>query len=707
MTASIYQGWAADASGNIIPNATITVRDQDSNSIVTLWSNRATTSTKTNPFDADANGYFFFYRTAGRYKIEISDGTNTVTLNNVQLGTASERDTGTSTGQIPLADDLAAVAFTGNYAQIADTPALGTMAARDTGTGDQEHRTNVQNNTHFLRVAQNLNDLESATSARANLGLGSAALVEANQNLRTTDNVQFALTTVANATADTHAVNRTTGDERYTRIAGIDWEIRTSAADNQWFSVTYGNGLFVAVAITGSGNRVMTSPDGINWTARTSAANNQWAGVTYGNGLFVAVAVTGTGNRVMTSPDGINWTARTTPVDNEWRSVTYGNGLFVAVAISGTGNRVMTSPDGINWTARTTPADNQWFSVTYGNGLFVAVAVTGTGNRVMTSSDGITWDIRTSAANNQWFGVAYGNGLFVAVADSGAGDRVMTSLDGITWDIRTTPDNVQWRSVAYGNGLFVAVAASGTGNRVMTSSDGITWDIRTSAADNEWRSVTYGNGLFVAVGITGTDDRVMTSGVAKINTVPENNIYHGDTTFTGTVSCADATDDAHALNRGVGNELYVRLTTNQTIAGDKTFTGLTRIDRSAATMLIFKRNNNDNNAVIEARNQLNEGVFFGFARKDIFSVGPGLNLNGDGVFDVNVATGAVDVTGAMSATTGITPATAVTVAGLPSAAASTGLIHRVTNEATYGNTLVTSDGTNWLNVLDGTTTTAA
>ena len=84
-------------------------------------------------------------------------------------------------------------------------------------------------------------------------------------------------------------------------VAGIDWTIRTSATDTSWNSVTYGNGLFVAVATTGSGDRVMTSPDGITWTSRTSAADNFWLSVTYGNGLFVAVAYTGTGNRVMTS----------------------------------------------------------------------------------------------------------------------------------------------------------------------------------------------------------------------------------------------------------------------------------------------------------------------------------------------------------------------------------------------------------------------
>ena len=124
---------------------------------------------------------------------------------------------------------------------------------------------------------------------------------------------------------------------------GIVWTSQSSAADNVWSSVTYGNGLFVAVSNDGFTNSVMTSPDGIVWKSQSSAANNVWSSVTYGNGLFVAVSSTGRGNRVMTSPDGIVWTSQSSAADNEWRSVTYGNGLFVAVAITGTGDRVMTS----------------------------------------------------------------------------------------------------------------------------------------------------------------------------------------------------------------------------------------------------------------------------------------------------------------------------------------------------------------------------
>ena len=85
----------------------------------------------------------------------------------------------------------------------------------------------------------------------------------------------------------------------------------------------------------------------ITWTSRTSAADNAWYGVAYGNGVFVAIAYSGTGNRVMTSTDGITWNIRTSAADNGWWEITYGNGLFVAVASSGIGNRVMTSPDGI------------------------------------------------------------------------------------------------------------------------------------------------------------------------------------------------------------------------------------------------------------------------------------------------------------------------------------------------------------------------
>ena len=45
----------------------------------------------------------------------------------------------------------------------------------------------------------------------------------------------------------------------------------------------------------------MTSPDGVDWTSGLSIVNIDWQDVVYHDGIFVAVASSGSGNRVMTS----------------------------------------------------------------------------------------------------------------------------------------------------------------------------------------------------------------------------------------------------------------------------------------------------------------------------------------------------------------------------------------------------------------------
>jgi hypothetical protein len=190
--------------------------------------------------------------------------------------------------------------------------------------------------------------------------------------------------------------------------------------------------------------------DGTIWAtstgAATSSVNNPWNSITYGNGLFVAVAATTTSQSVMTSPDGQNWTLRTaTNTGATWNSITYGNGLFVAVGCAasclGSANSVMTSPDGITWTPRSAPNINRWNSVVYGNGLFVAVGSAGGAQLVMTSVDGITWTgiVPGGGGGCIWASVTYGNGLFVATDQSGGvcANRIITSHNGSTWTART------------------------------------------------------------------------------------------------------------------------------------------------------------------------------------------------------------------------------------------------------------------------------
>jgi len=268
----------------------------------------------------------------------------------------------------------------------------------------------------------------------------------------------------------------------------FDWTQRTLPASPSWYSVAYGNGVFVAVAETS--NIAASSPDGITWTQRAMPVSGNWVAVTYGNGMFVAV--NDTTPIAASSPDGITWTQRAMPVSARWRSVAYGNGMFVALDYNNS-SIAASSPDGITWTQRTLPATANWYAVAYGNGVFAAVA---NGSSIAaTSSNGITWTQRTLPASTGWVGIAYGNGVFVTAAYGSS--IAATSPDGATWTQRTLPVNTNWRSVGYGNGMFVAVVY--TSDIAATSPDGSTWTQRTLPATVNWDAVAYGNGVFVAV----------------------------------------------------------------------------------------------------------------------------------------------------------------------------------------------------------------
>ena len=248
---------------------------------------------------------------------------------------------------------------------------------------------------------------------------------------------------------------------------GVNWSEDVYVGDAGIGAITYADGKFVAVGRDCFGTYAcsLTSFDGLQWATSSAVGDNDnWTSVTYGDGQFVAVADSGT-DRVMTSPDGITWTARSAAGnDDQWNSVTYGDGQFVAVADSGT-DRVMTSPDGITWTARSAAGDNDnWTSVTYGEGLLVAVG--GGGDRVMTSPDGITWTARSAAGDNDlWSDVLYLNGQYIATGICfvyGDDECAMSSVDGITWTVDQSPSTEAAGTLAYGNGRLLSVADGGT-----------------------------------------------------------------------------------------------------------------------------------------------------------------------------------------------------------------------------------------------------
>lgn len=233
---------------------------------------------------------------------------------------------------------------------------------------------------------------------------------------------------------------------------GITW---TSAGNLGVEYVAFGNGLFVAVGyatVLGVPTSfIYTSVDGINWTSRTPSEAMWFQDISYGNGLFVAVARSGT-NRIMTSPDGITWTSRTTAISPTFSGVTYGNGIWVAFADGSPGGTTFTSYDGLSWDEQSTSFVGR--SIYFNNGLFV------TGN--YWSEDGINWTAATNQINP--YQITFGNGYFIGVTSSGT-NRIYYSTTGKTWTGIPAASDATFEAVAFGNNTFVMGATTGT-NRI-------------------------------------------------------------------------------------------------------------------------------------------------------------------------------------------------------------------------------------------------
>jgi hypothetical protein len=194
---------------------------------------------------------------------------------------------------------------------------------------------------------------------------------------------------------------------------GVAW---TSVAKNaQMWTVCWSDFLsqFVAVSDTGT-QRAWTSPDGLVWTPRNSPSDVGWRAVCWSPELklYVALAFSGTGGRLMTSTNGVDWTQATLPGElnnNLWMAVLWVRelGKFFAVANSGT-MRLMTSPDGLTWTGVTTLDAMGLRNLAWSPELNRLIAVASSGTRLMASSNGVNWFTRSNMPGVQaWYGLCY------------------------------------------------------------------------------------------------------------------------------------------------------------------------------------------------------------------------------------------------------------------------------------------------------------
>jgi len=88
-----WQATIQDSAGNIMPGASVTVREESIGApLVQLYSDRAGLTPISNPATADGNGFAYFYAAGGNYRIDATLDGFTQTWRDVAIGTAAEKD---------------------------------------------------------------------------------------------------------------------------------------------------------------------------------------------------------------------------------------------------------------------------------------------------------------------------------------------------------------------------------------------------------------------------------------------------------------------------------------------------------------------------------------------------------------------------------------------------------------------------------------
>jgi hypothetical protein len=316
---------------------------------------------------------------------------------------------------------------------------------------------------------------------------------------------------------------------------GIDWATVVFGNRHTFTRVTFGNGLFAALAESHE-PIVFTSPDGLNWAAHglpfaavssldfvngeflmagynantqfllgRSADCTAWdvepitglfpnppKSIAYGNGVYVSI----TAGELVVSQDSHTWTRRFIP--SSFNRVIFANGLFAASSRNG---EVWTSTDGRHWFARNTGIvhgdglSGDVNGLAYGLGQFTAVGDDGV---IVRSLDGTTWQLLNSTTSKNLHDIVFDGTKFIACGLYGA---LLTSQNGITWTDRRGGKTKDLYGIIYTNNQFVVVGYEGT---ILTSPDGAAWTTRTSPNSRDLHAVTYGGGQYVAVGRSGT-----------------------------------------------------------------------------------------------------------------------------------------------------------------------------------------------------------
>lgn len=235
------------------------------------------------------------------------------------------------------------------------------------------------------------------------------------------------------------------------------------------------------------------------WRSYNAGITGYWTSVTYGNGIYVAVSKQNMAPNnccIMSSPDGVTWTPRFW-TQTRYQTIIFAHGAFFTMNY-GQPTLIYKSVDGINWSSIPSTTSFIKLRSSYCNGLLFMLSGQGSasiGKSIIVSPDGVTW-AEASHPLKYISSIAYGGGIYVgACGDPNSSSATITSTNGYNWAVGNMGANAaKWESIAYGNGIFVM--SNITNKKLMRSSDGINWIYYDGPATSQG-DVVFSNGMFV------------------------------------------------------------------------------------------------------------------------------------------------------------------------------------------------------------------
>jgi len=262
MTSPVWQATVTDDTGDVLPGAQIDVVIERTGTDATLFGNRAGTTSLSNPFFADSEGFARFYTEPGSYRITAtaSGGGTTRTWRYVSLFDF-DANVGTAAGDVPLNSSLVPKSggtFTGDITYyggggVSSNTSYGSLALNSNTTGNYNTATGYQalrsNTFGSDNTATGYVALTSNTTGNYNTATGYGALFSNTEGISNTANGRETLssnTTGNNNTATGFKALRenTTGNYNtangyqalssntaYNNVSGLGYDSAVTASD--------------------------------------------------------------------------------------------------------------------------------------------------------------------------------------------------------------------------------------------------------------------------------------------------------------------------------------------------------------------------------------------------------------------------------------------------------------------------------------------